>query len=71
MVTGSTAYVVDIVGADTLLTRRDAVRRWYELTREIRFERCHAGADEEQAWVVFRNERKTVQDQVLLALKEL
>ena len=71
MVTGRTAYVVDIVSADALLTRRDAVRRRYELTREIWFERCHAGADEEQAGVVFRNERKTVQDQVLLALKEL
>ena len=52
MVTGCTAYVVDIVGADALLAGRDAVRRRYELPREIRLERCHAGADEEQARVV-------------------
>ena len=56
MVTGCTVYVVDIVGADALLAGRDAVRRRYELPREIRLERCHAGADEEQARVVFRAE---------------
>ena len=71
MVTGRAAYVVDVPGANALLARRNAVRRRDELARKVRFERCHAGADEEQAGVIFRNEGKTVQNQMFLALKKL
>ena len=71
MVTGRAAYVVDVPGTDALLARRDPVRRRDELARKVRLERGHAGADEEQAGVVFRNEGKTVQDQMFLALKKL
>ena len=51
MVTGRTAYVVDVPGTDALLARRDPVRRRDELARKVRLERGHAGADEEQAGV--------------------
>ena len=70
MMTSCAAYVVDVICTDAFLAGRHAVRWRYKFACKIGFERGHAGADEQETWVVFRNERKAVQDEMLFAFKE-
>lgn len=70
MVTGRTAYVINIVSTNALLTRRDTIRWRHEFTCKIRFQRRHASTDEEQARIIFRNQRKAVKNQMFFAFEE-
>ena len=64
------ADVFDVAGADALLAGRDAVARRLLLTGEPRLHRRHTGVDEQDGFVVARDQRKAGQAQMSLALKE-
>ena len=70
-VTRGVADVFDVARADALLAGRHAVARGLFLAREPRLHRRHAGVDEQNGFVVLRNERKARQTQMTLRLKEL
>ena len=70
-VTRGVADVFNITRADALLAGRHAVARGLFLAREPRLHRRHTGVDEQNGFVVLRNERKARQTQMTLRLKEL
>ena len=70
MMAGCPAYIVNVVSPDTFLARRNAIRRRYEFSSKIRFQRSHTSTDKQQARVVFRNQGKTVQNQMLFTFEK-
>ena len=64
------ADVVDIARADALLAGADARARRHLLAGKERLHRRHAGVDEQNRFVVLRNQRKAGQAQMSLALKK-
>ena len=70
-VTGRMADVFNVAGADALLTGGDAVARRLFLAGEPRLHGSHARVDQQDGFVVLRNERKARQTQMALRFKEL
>ena len=70
-VAGGLAHVVDIAGADALLTGADAAAGRLFLTLEPGLHRGHARVDEQNGLVVLRHEGKAGQAQMALCFKEL
>ena len=70
-VTRGVADVFNVARADALLAGGHAVARGLFLAREPRLHWRHAGVDEQNGFVVLRNERKARQTQMTLRLKEL
>ena len=69
-VAGSLTDVLNITGADALLTGADTVTGRLHLALEIGLHRCHAGVDQQQGLVILRDQGKAGQTQMLLAFKE-
>ena len=65
------ADIIDITRPDTLLAGRHSLARRSFESRKIRFQRSHAGIDENQALILVRNERKTLVYQMPLTLEKL
>ena len=70
-VAGRVADVFNVAGADALLTGGDAVARGLFLAGEPGLHGGHACVDEQDGFVVLRNERKAWQTQMALRFKEL
>ena len=70
-VAGRMADVFNVAGADALLTGGDAVARRLFLAGEPRLHGSHARVDQQDGFVVLRNERKARQTQMALRFKEL
>ena len=70
-VAGRMADVFNVAGADALLTGGDAVARGLFLAGEPRLHGSHARVDQQDGFVVLRNERKARQTQMALRFKEL
>ena len=63
-------HTLKIRRAYALLTGRNTHRRRRNLAGKILFHRCHAGIDKQQRLVPVRNERKALEPQMTLRLKE-
>ena len=70
-VAGGLTDVLDIAGTDTLLTGADSSAGRLYLTGEVRLHGSHAGVDQQQGFIVLRDQRKAGQTQMVLALKKL
>ena len=70
-VAGRMADVFNVAGADALLTGGDAVARGLFLAGEPRLHGSHTRVDQQDGFVVLRNERKARQTQMALRFKEL
>ena len=69
MMAGCPAYIVNVVSPDTFLARRNAIRRRYEFSSKIRFQRSHTSTDKQQARVVFGISGKLCKIRCCLLLK--
>ena len=64
------AHVVDVARADALLAGADTPARRLLLPLEPGLHRRHAGVDQQNGFVVLRNQRETRQTKMILCLKE-
>ena len=70
-VAGGLAHIVDVTGADALLTGADAAAGRLLLALEPGLHGGHAGVDQQDRFVVLGHQRKAWQPQVAFRLKEL
>ncbi len=68
---GSLAHILDIAGADALLACGHPFSGRNLRPCKIRFQRSHAGIDQQQALVIMRNQRKALHGQMALTFKKL
>src|SRR5205807_10491363 len=64
------AHLIDVRSAEDLLHRDDPLRRRLLLSEEVRHERLHAGAREEDGGIVLQDERPAGHARMSLLLEE-